>query len=71
MGQFHYNTLEEILKDNGVKSCKQTLAGLIAIHKRNSVGGYYWKYFKFHSHYEPGYEDGYYYSGSTERFEAE
>lgn len=70
MGQFHYTSIEEILKDHGVKSCKETYGGLIAIHKRNLTDSrFYWKYYRFHSHHEPGLEDGYYYTGSTSKFE--
>lgn len=68
MGQVHYASIDDILKDNGVKSYKETNDGLVAIRKRNTVGMYYWKYYRFYGD-KPAYMPGYYYTGSTSKFE--
>ncbi len=66
MGQFHYSSIEEMKRDNGVKSHKNTADGLVAIHKRNSVGSYYWKYYRYTV---LAGVPGYYYTGSTSTYQ--
>lgn len=68
-GQFHYASIDEIMKDNGVKTFKETDDGLVAIHKRNGAGTYYWKYYRFYENVFNAAGMGYYYAGSTSKFE--
>jgi len=72
MAQVHYATIPELLKAKGVKSYRQTFAGLVAVHKRNSVGDYYWDYYRYYTkaEYPAGGGDGYYFTGSTSKWEA-
>lgn len=70
MGQHFYASIDDILKDNGVTSFKETSDGLVAIHKRNTVGGYYWKYYRFYENIAGVRNAGYYYTGSTCKLEA-
>jgi hypothetical protein len=53
--------IQSLLDEYGVKSCKETRGGLVAIHKQIN-GVWYWLYFRF---------DGKHYcmTGSTRRFE--
>lgn len=68
--QYSFANIDDILKNYGVKSYKETGGGLIAIHKKNPLDGcWYWLYYKFcDDQKHPGWA-GYYFTGSTLKFE--
>ncbi len=68
-GQVHYASIADILQYKKVKTYRTTSEGLVAVHKRNSVGSYYWDYYRYYENIFDSSEAGYYYTGSTSKFE--
>lgn len=66
MGEIGYASIADVKSANGVQSYKTTANGLIAVHKRNSAGSYYWKYYRYQV---IGGVAAYYYTGSTSKWE--